>query len=102
MTPSPMHAESRPLALEPSLIEIPAAWFLMGFNTGQDCERPIHRVWVDAFLLAATQVTNAEFARFLTQRARRRPRSGTIQTSTIPDSPLPDLRGSRPSDTANG
>ena len=26
---------------------------------------PIHRVWIDAFLLAATQVTNAEYALFL-------------------------------------
>ena len=37
----------------------------MGSNSGQDCERPIHRVWIDSFLLAATQVTNAEYARFL-------------------------------------
>jgi len=51
--------------LELVLVQIPAAWFVMGSNTGQDCERPIHRVWVDAFLLAATQVTNAEYARFL-------------------------------------
>lgn len=37
----------------------------MGSETGQDCERPVHRVWVDAFLLAATQVTNAEYGTFL-------------------------------------
>jgi formylglycine-generating enzyme required for sulfatase activity len=37
----------------------------MGSNSGQDCERPIHRVWIDAFFLAATQVTNSEYARFL-------------------------------------
>ena len=37
----------------------------MGSETGQDCERPVHRVWVDAFLLAATQVTNAEYRAFL-------------------------------------
>lgn len=58
--------ESQPDSpIEPPLIEIRAAWFLMGSNSGQDCERPVHRVWVDAFLLAATQVTNAEYARFL-------------------------------------
>jgi len=51
--------------LEPSLIPIPEGWFLMGSESGQDCERPIHRVRIDAFLLAATQVTNAEYARFL-------------------------------------
>jgi formylglycine-generating enzyme required for sulfatase activity len=37
----------------------------MGSNSGQDCERPVHRVWVDAFLLASTQVTNAEYSFFL-------------------------------------
>ncbi len=37
----------------------------MGSSSGQDCERPIHRVWTDAFLMAATQVTNAEYALFL-------------------------------------
>ena len=51
--------------LEPSLIAIPAGWFLMGSDSGQDNERPVHRVWVDAFQLAATQITNKEYARFL-------------------------------------
>jgi formylglycine-generating enzyme len=51
--------------LEPLLIQIPGAWFLMGSASGQDCERPVHRVWVDSFLLAAKQVTNAEYERFL-------------------------------------
>ena len=65
MTLSPAPAETSTLAVEPSLVQIRAAWFLMGSTAGQDCERPVHRVWVDAFLLAATQVTNAEYARFL-------------------------------------
>ena len=51
--------------LEPRLIRIPGAWFLMGSDSGQDCERPVHRVWVDSFLLAATQVTNGEYEHFL-------------------------------------
>jgi formylglycine-generating enzyme len=37
----------------------------MGCDTGQDNERPVHRVWIDEFLLAAYQVTNADYARFL-------------------------------------
>jgi len=37
----------------------------MGSETGQDNERPVHRVWVDAFRLAPCQVTNAEYAVFL-------------------------------------
>jgi formylglycine-generating enzyme required for sulfatase activity len=58
-------AEAQTFAIEPALIQIPAGWFLMGSNSGQDCERPIHRVWTDAFFLAATQVTNEEYERFL-------------------------------------
>jgi formylglycine-generating enzyme len=50
---------------EPALVRIPEGWFLMGSDAGQECEQPVHRVWVDAFLLAATQVTNGEYGRFL-------------------------------------
>jgi formylglycine-generating enzyme len=56
---------SRILASESGLIQIPEGWFLMGSEQGQDCERPVHRVWIDSFLLAATQVTNEEYCRFL-------------------------------------
>jgi formylglycine-generating enzyme len=49
----------------PALVEIPAGWFLMGSGSGQEVEAPVHRVWVDSFALAATQVTVEEYARFL-------------------------------------
>jgi len=49
----------------PRLVFIPPGWFLMGSSAGQDNERPVHRVWVDAFELGALQVTNAEYAEFL-------------------------------------
>jgi len=49
----------------PALVRIPAGWFLMGCDSGQDNEKPVHRVWVDDFLLAARQVTNAEYDAFL-------------------------------------
>ena len=47
-------------------VTIPAGWFDMGCATGRDDEKPVHRVWVDAFELGASQVTRAEYARFLT------------------------------------
>jgi len=50
---------------EPHLALIPAGWFLMGSEVGQDNERPVHRVWIDSFQLAAHQVTNAAYADFL-------------------------------------
>ncbi|MFZ1132184.1 MAG: SUMF1/EgtB/PvdO family nonheme iron enzyme [Terriglobales bacterium] len=48
-----------------TLVRIPAGWFLMGSDAGQDNEKPVHRVWVDEFLLAARQVTNGDYERFL-------------------------------------
>jgi formylglycine-generating enzyme len=63
LTPAPSEASIS--VIEPTLVPIPAAWFLMGSDSGQDCERPIHRVWIDSFQLAPTQVTNKEYAQFL-------------------------------------
>src|SRR5258705_6753329 len=51
--------------LFPVLLSIPAGSFLMGSDIGQDNEQPVHRVWVNNFLLAARQVTNADYIRFL-------------------------------------
>jgi sulfatase modifying factor 1 len=55
--------------IEPHLVSIPAAWFLMGSDSGQDCERPVHRLGIDSFLISATQVTNAEYERFVNSTA---------------------------------
>lgn len=51
--------------LEPKLVAIPEGWFDMGHESGQDNEKPVHRVWVDAFHMATCQVRNAEYAFFL-------------------------------------
>jgi formylglycine-generating enzyme required for sulfatase activity len=59
--------------IAPRMIQIPAGWFLMGSDAGQDNERPVHRVWVDAFELGACQVTNAGYAQFLAATQHRKP-----------------------------
>ncbi len=51
--------------IEPVMRRIPEGYFQMGCDGGRDDEKPAHRVWVDAFDLAAYQTTNAEYARFL-------------------------------------
>jgi sulfatase modifying factor 1 len=65
----PTHLLSRSRAQElecvPALVRIPAGSFLMGCDTGQDNEKPVHRVWVEEFLLTTHQVTNADYGRFL-------------------------------------
>jgi formylglycine-generating enzyme len=50
---------------EPVMRCIPEGYFQMGCDAGRDDEKPAHRVWVDAFELAAFQTTNAEYAQFL-------------------------------------
>jgi formylglycine-generating enzyme len=62
MAASPLpHSE----AIEPVMVRVPAGWFWMGCETGRDDEKPVHRVWVDEFELAAYQVTNEEYGCFL-------------------------------------
>ncbi len=53
---------------------IPAGWFHMGSDDGPDDERPIHRVWVDAFDLAVYPVTRTEYERFLNATGHEPPR----------------------------
>jgi sulfatase modifying factor 1 len=54
-----------PTGIESTLVLIDGTWFTMGSEAGRDDERPLHRVWVDAFRIGACQVTNAEYGRFL-------------------------------------
>src|SRR6266567_6119218 len=88
MTATPPSQSALRTPPEPALVHIPAAWFLMGSDTGQDCERPVHRVWVDAFLLAAAQVTNKEFARFLTATSASPPPFWQDPDFKHPDQPV--------------
>lgn len=66
-------AAARSSSLDPRTVQIPEGWFLMGSDAGQENERPVHRVWVDAFEFAACQVTNADYARFLAATGHRTP-----------------------------
>jgi len=74
--------------VEPQLISIPEAWFLMGSICGQDCERPVHRVWIDEFQLAATQVTNAEYAHFLRSTGAQPPPFWNDENFNHPQQPV--------------
>jgi sulfatase modifying factor 1 len=57
-------------SVEPRTVSIPGGWFSMGCETGRDDEKPVHRVWVDSFEMAACQVTRAEYAAFLAATGR--------------------------------
>jgi sulfatase modifying factor 1 len=55
------------------LVLIPAGEFLMGCDVGYPVERPVHRVFVDAFYLSKNPITNAQYARFVHETGRRVP-----------------------------
>jgi formylglycine-generating enzyme required for sulfatase activity len=73
---------------EPTLIIVPAGTFLMGSDTGQDVERPTHWVWVDAFEIAETQVTVAEYARFIELTKRTPPATWHDPNFNRPNHPV--------------
>jgi sulfatase modifying factor 1 len=72
----------------PTLVPIPAGWFLMGCDTGQDNEKPVHRVWTDEFLLATHQVTNAQYQRFLRDTNSPPPPFMSVPAFSHPQQPV--------------
>jgi formylglycine-generating enzyme len=86
MTPTSLHGTS--IAHGPALVLIPLASFLMGSDSGQDCERPIHRVEIDAFFLAATQTTNAQYERFLKETSAAPTPFGNDPDFNHPEQPV--------------
>jgi len=74
--------------IEPEMARIPEGWFAMGCETGRDDEKPVHRVWVDAFELAICQVTNAEYACFLAATKAPEPMNWTDANFSDPRMPV--------------
>src|SRR5207247_8471210 len=89
-------------APEPRMVRVPEGWFWMGSDSGQDNERPVHRVWIDAFLLAACQVTNAEYARFLHAAGAAPPPHWSDPNFNHPDQPVVAVSWLKRSSIANG
>ena len=54
------------------MVFIPAGEFLMGSDEGEDNEKPVHTVYVDAFYMDVYEVTNAQFQKFLEAKGAKR------------------------------
>ena len=68
-------------------VRIPEGWFHMGSEDGPDDERPVHRVWVDAFEMAVYPVTCADYAAFLGEVRHELPREWD-RFGSDPDRPV--------------
>lgn len=60
----------------------------MGCAEGRDEERPVHRVWVDAFEMAALQVRRRDYAAYLASTGAAPPPHWTFPDFGHPDSPV--------------
>ena len=60
----------------------------MGCDTGMDEEKPVHRVWVEAFEMAALQVRNSDYAQFMTATGHPKPKHWDDAEFNHPDQPL--------------
>jgi len=47
------------------MITIPAGWFLMGQDEGRDSNQPQRQVYLDAFAIDRTEVSNADFGAYI-------------------------------------
>jgi len=61
------------------MVAIPAGYFIMGDNGGGDNEKPIHKVYVDAFLMDKYEVTVAQYQRFIEATDHRLPENWNEQ-----------------------
>jgi len=50
------------------MVYVPAGEFIMGSDDGESDEQPVHTVYLDAFYIDKTEVTNAQFAQFLNEQ----------------------------------
>ena len=72
-TPAAANPSSGPTQVSPKdgmmLMFVPEGEFKMGLDTGKSEEKPAHTVYLDAFWIDRTDVTNSQFKRFVNDSA---------------------------------
>ena len=71
------------------LVYVPAGEFEMG--DGQDSDCPRHRVYLDAYYIGIHCVTNAQYAKFVTETGYRRPDNREWQATARAQHPVTDV-----------
>jgi formylglycine-generating enzyme required for sulfatase activity len=70
------------------MVRIPAGEFVMGSDDGSGDEKPVHRVWVDAFEIDRHEVTNRRYRAFLEKTGHGAPGYWTDGRFNAPDQPV--------------
>jgi formylglycine-generating enzyme required for sulfatase activity len=68
------------------MVLIPAGEFEMGYAAGDDDERPVHTVYLDAVYINVYEVTNAQYKKFWMPRDIAHQLCGMIHASINPTS----------------
>jgi len=76
-------APSLPQHLERSMVLVPAGEFLMGSWTGDADERPMRRVYLDAYFFDKDQLTVGEYAKFLDATSHSVPSDWNIMSRAM-------------------
>lgn len=83
-----MTGQAASAAIGEAFVLVPAGDFIMGWDEGHPCERPVRRVSLDAFLIARRPVTNAEYARYLAATGAPAPRAWGTAGFDDPEQPV--------------
>jgi sulfatase modifying factor 1 len=71
---------------------IPAGEFQMGSNDGEDNEKPIHTVYLDAFHIDIYEVTNAQYKKFMDATGYKAPYYWSYPDYNAPNNPVVAVR----------
>ena len=52
------------------MVEVPTGWFIMGSDAGRPSNQPARRVYLDAFAIGRTEMTNAAFQKYVAATGR--------------------------------
>ena len=73
------------------MVRIPGGHFQMGRNDGPEDERPRHQITLDAFWMDKTEVTNAQFAKFVKATGYKTIAEQVPDAKKYPDAPKEKL-----------
>ena len=70
------------------MVLIPAGEFQMGSSNGDDDEKPVHTVYLDAFYMDVYEVTNAQYRKFMDATGHRAPVFWNDSKYNAPNQPV--------------